>query len=156
MNINEAKLDLVVIEGDIVEESKLDLVTRLTNSGLPQEVVTRVSQLWDVTKKIGDEIYQIGKIIISKIMAFLKANPNLTAGIAVGLAVGILIPFVGPILMPLAIAIGAVLGVRLDNYEQGSPMAVDAIGVSHEVVMMARKFFDLIIEIFDAVQLSRA
>lgn len=156
MNMNEAKLELAVIECDIVEDSKLELVTRLTNEGFPQEVVTRISQLWDQTKKIGEEIYHVGKIIISKILAFLKANPNLTAGMGVGLAIGILIPFVGPILMPLAVAVGAVIGVRLDNYEQGSPMAVDAIGVSHEVVMLSRKFFDLIVEIFEAVQLSRA
>ncbi|WP_029407289.1 hypothetical protein [Thiomicrorhabdus sp. Milos-T2] len=152
MNVHEAKLELAILETDVVETNRADFVTYLTNSGIPQEIINRVTQLWDVTKRIGEEVVSIGKIIIFKIWEFLKANPHLSAGMALGASVSILIPFVGPILAPLATAVGALLGVRLDNYSDGNEMANNMTGVAHEAVLLAKKFFDLFVEIVDAVK----
>lgn len=152
MNVNEAKLELALIEGELIEADKVDLITHLTNQGIPQEVINRISQLWETTKLVAGEAVSIGKIIIHKIWEFLQANPNIAAGMALGAFICLFIPILGPVLMPLAIAVGAVIGIRLDNYEQGNTMATDAIGVLHEVVMTARKFFEIFVEIVEAVK----
>lgn len=152
MNVHEAKLELALLESDVTELSKIDFITYLTNAGIPQEIIQRLSQLWEMTKRVGEESVAIGKIVFHKIWGFLKANPNLSAGMALGAAISVLIPFVGSVLMPVAVAVGALLGVRLDNYEEGNEMATDAVSIMHEAILLARKFFDLFVEIVDAVK----
>ena len=152
----EAKLKMAVLNSNAMEFDRIDAITWLTNSGLPQEIITRLDELWEKTKIIGGQIIKIGKIIIVEIFKFIKENPHLAVGIAIGAAVGALtsmIPFFGPILAPLvtaiSIVIGGIAGYRLD---QGQKPSDDVIGVTQELILIARKFFELFANIFNTLR----
>jgi len=120
--------------------------------GLPQEIITRINDLWEKTKIIGGQVVHIGKVILAEIMKFIKENPHLAVGAAVG-ALTSLIPFIGPFLAPLATAItmliGGITGYRID---QGKDQKDGVIGVTQELIMIAKKFFELFASIFNALQ----
>lgn len=139
---------------------RIDAITQLTNSGLPQEIITRIDQLWEKTKIIGGQVIHIGKIIFVEILNFIKENPHLAVGVAIGAAVGALlsmIPFLGPILAPLAVAIsilvGGISGYRLD---QGQNSTDGVVGVTQELILIAKKFFELFADIFNALRMQFA
>ena len=117
----QAKLKLALTQAEADTVSNSDLYVMLQELGLPSEVALRLHQLISYTQQIGDKIFSIGKIIVIKIIDFIKAHPNLFVGAALGAAVGSLVnavPALGPILSPLATAIasafGAVVGQRMD------------------------------------------
>jgi large-conductance mechanosensitive channel len=152
---SEAKLKMAVFNSNAMEFDRIDAITQLTNSGLPQEIITRIDELWEKTKIIGGQVVHIGRIILAEIMKFIKENPHLAVGVAIGAAVGALIsmiPFFGPILAPLATAIsvivGGIAGYRLD---QGQKPSDDVIGVTQELILVAKKFFELFANIFNAL-----
>ncbi|MNR40060.1 hypothetical protein D3C85_1583190 [compost metagenome] len=114
--------------------------------------MTRLQGLWNLTKEIAGEVVAIGKIVVRKIFEFLKANPNLSIGIALGAAVGALIsgiPFIGPLLAPLSAGLsmlyGAAVGSTLDQGVQSNDPFVAA-------TLLARKFFELIQSIFLSIK----
>lgn len=152
----EAKLKLSLLNSNAIELDRLDTVTQLTNMGLPQELITRIEELWEKTKIIGGQVVYIGKVILAEIMKFIKANPNLAIGVAFGAAVGALVnlvPFIGPLLAPLAMAItaaiGGIAGYRLD---QGEKPRDGALGITQELIIIAKKFFELFANILNALQ----
>ncbi len=155
---SEAKLKIAVLNSNAMEIDRIDAITQLTNSGLPQEVITRIDELWEKTKIIGGQVIHIGKVILVEIMKFIKENPHLAVGVAIGAAAGALIsmiPFFGPILAPLvtaiSIVVGGIAGYRLD---QGQKPTDDAIGITQELILIARKFFELFANIFNALHLE--
>jgi hypothetical protein len=112
--------------------------------------------LWDQTKVVGEKIIHVGRIIILEIMRFIEENPHLAIGVALGAAIGAivsLVPYIGPILAPLTIAIGAafggVLGSRLDRGQKPGHWVEE---MSQEVIILAKKFFELLAAIFIALQ----
>jgi hypothetical protein len=154
----EAKLKMVVLNSNAIEIVRIDAITRLTNFGLPQEIITRIDELWEKTKIIGGQVIHIGKIIFAEILRFIKENPHLAVGVAIGAAVGALlsmIPFLGPILAPLAVAIsilvGGISGYRLD---QGQKPTDGVVGVTQELILIAKKFFELFADIFNALRMQ--
>lgn len=154
----EAKLKMAVLNSNAMKIDRIDAITQLTNSGLPQEVITRIDELWEKTKIIGGQVIHIGKIILVEIMKFIKENPHLAVGVAIGAAVGALIsmiPFFGPILAPLvtaiSIVVGGIAGYRLD---QGQKPTDDVIGITQELILIAKKFFELFANIFNALRLE--
>ena len=153
---SEARLRLAILNSNASELDRIDVIAQLTNMGLPQEVITRIEDLWEKTKIIGGQVIHIGKIIIAEIMKFIKENPHLTIGVAIGAAVGALtnmIPFIGPLLAPLATAIsmliGGIAGYRID---QGKDLKGGVIGVTQDLIMIAKKFFELFASIFNALR----
>ncbi len=153
---SEAKLKMAVLNSNAMEIDRIDAIAQLTNSGLPQEAITRIDQLWEKTKIIGGQIIHIGKIILVEILKFIKENPHLAVGVAIGAAVGALtsmIPFIGPILAPLmtviSVVVGGIAGYRLDQDKQPTD---DVIGVSQELILVAKKFFELFANIFNALR----
>lgn len=152
----QAKLKLILLNSNAIELDRVDTVAQLTNMGLPQELITRIEDLWEKTKIIGDQVVYIGKVILAEIMKFIKANPHLAAGVAIGAAVGALtslIPFIGPFLAPLttviATVIGGIAGHRLDRGEE--PRS-SVIGITQELIIIAKKFFELFANIINALQ----
>lgn len=152
---SEATLKMAVLNSNAMDLDRIDAITQLTNSGLPQEIVTRIDELWEKTKIIGGQVVHLGKIVFAAIMKFIKENSHLSVGVAIGAAVGALIsmiPFFGPILAPLATAIsiivGGIAGYRLD---QGQKPTGDVIGVTQELILVAKKFFELFASIFNAL-----
>ena len=153
---SEAKLKLSLLNSNVMELDRGDTIMQLTNMDLPQEIITRINELWEKTKIIGGQVIHVGKVILAEIMKFIKENPHLAVGVAIGAAVGALtsmIPFIGPFLAPLATAItmliGGIAGYRLD---QGKEPKDGVIGVTQELIMLAKKFFELIGNIFNALQ----
>jgi len=153
---SEAKLKLSLLNSNVMEFDRIDAIAQLTNSGLPQEIITRIYQLWEKTKIVAGQVIHVGKIILAEVMKFIKENPHLAIGVALGAAVGALtsmIPFIGPLLAPLATAIsillGGIAGYRVD---QGKESKGVVIGITQELIMIAKKFFDLISNIFNALQ----
>lgn len=154
----EAKLKMVVLNSNAMEIDRIDAITRLTNFGLPQEIITRIDELWEKTKIIGGQVIHIGKVIFVELLKFIKENPHLAVGVAIGAAVGALlsmIPFLGPILAPLAVAIsilvGGISGYRLD---QGQKPTDGVVGVTQELILIAKKFFELFADIFNALRMQ--
>jgi hypothetical protein len=132
-----------------------DLYAWLVDSGLPHEVTIRLHELASYTKKSGNKVLAVGKIILIKIIEFIKAHPNLAMGVALGAAVGLLVnsvPVLGSVLAPLAtvlgITIGAIAGHRLDK---GKEVNEGIIGVAQDFIEIAREFFKLFIDVFNAI-----
>lgn len=118
------KMALWQVETDSISSS--DLYVWIVNTGLPDEIAIRLYDLTTFTKKVGNKVISIGKIVLLKIINFIKEHPCLSVGVALGAAVGLLVnsvPFIGSLLSPLAtllgITIGAIAGHRLDKRIQG-------------------------------------
>jgi hypothetical protein len=154
----QANLKMALWQVDADSISSSELYAWLVDSGLPHEVTIRLHELASYTKKSGNKVLAVGKIILIKIIEFIKAHPNLALGVALGAAVGLLvnsIPFLGPILAPLAtalgITIGAIAGHRLDKRFQGIEVSGGIIGVAEDIIEIVRIFFQLLIDVFNTI-----
>jgi len=151
------KMALWQLEADSMSSS--DLYVWIASSGLPDDIAIKLHQLAHYTEKVGNKVISVGKIILIKIIEFIKAHPYLSIGIALGAVVGLLvntIPFFGQFLAPLAtvlgITLGAIAGHRLDKRRQGKELFnIGVIGVTEEIVEIAKEFFQLLIEVFSLV-----
>ncbi|MEG4493343.1 hypothetical protein [Microcoleus sp. D3_18_C4] len=155
LSLPQANLKMALWQVDADAMSSSDLYVWLNDMGLPHEVSMRLHELATYTKKAANKVLLIGKILLIKIIEFVKAHPNLVIGVAVGVAVEILansIPFVGPLLAPLATAlgipIGAIAGHRLDRDKEESD---GIIGIVQEIIEIAKDFFQLLIDVFNTI-----
>ncbi|MGQ7817269.1 hypothetical protein ACUTAH_16650 [Metapseudomonas furukawaii] len=144
--------ELTLLNAEVSREQLDDVLVIGLNRGIPPEIMTRLESVWEMTRTIAGEVVAIGKIVVMKIFEFLKANPNLTIGIALGAAVGALIsgiPLLGAMLAPLVTALsvlcGAAVGAAKD--EGGDPSDPYFAAAN-----LAKKFFELIHEIFLSVK----
>lgn len=154
LSLPQANLKMALWQVDADSMSSSELYVWLNDTGLPHEVTIRLHELASYTKKSGNKVLAVGKIILLKIIEFVKAHPNLSTGIALGSAVGLLVssvPFIGPVLAPLAavlgITVGAIAGHRLD---QGYRQVDGIVGVAQDIIELARLFFQLLIDVFNA------
>lgn len=143
--------ELSLINGEISDNNFDDFVIEFIRKGVPVEIITRLRDLWDTTKYVAGEIIAIGKIVVQKILEFLKANPKLTIGLAIGAAAATLIagiPIIGSLIAPLSTTIstiyGAGIGAAMEKGDfSGSPYSAAA--------ELASKFFELFISLLNAV-----
>jgi len=159
MTKTQADLDLILLNAEVGTVASSDLYIWLRESGLPSEVAIRLKSLIDTTKKVADQVINIGKIILIKIIEFVKEHPNLATGIAVGVALGVIasmVPFLGSILSPIAIAlgvsVGAIVGHRMDKTDKENAVNTDlnlTTTVTQDIIEIARYFFELLIDIFN-------
>lgn len=148
----QALFELTLLNAEASDDEFDEVIIPLLNRGIPPEILTRLLQLWEHTKTVAGEIVAVGKIIVRAIVDFLIANPKLTIGLAIGGALASLIaaiPFLGPVLQPFAtwisIAYGGGVGASMENGDySGSPITA--------AIMVAEKFFQLLISIFNGVQ----
>jgi len=141
LNREQAMLEFTLLNAETTGQSFDDVVLEGLQRGLPPELLTRMKSLWEMTKQIGGEVIDVGKIIVMKIIEFLKANPKLAASLAIGAAVYLLahaIPVIGPLLAPLLAAVAAI-------YAFGTLSSLD------DVINLAKEFFALLVEIFNTV-----
>ncbi|MEG4813295.1 hypothetical protein [Microcoleus sp. K5-D4] len=155
LSLPQANLKMALWQVDADSMSSSELYVWLNDSGLPHEVTIRLHELASYTKKAGNKVLAVGKIVLIKIIEFVKAHPHLATGIALGAAVGLLassVPIIGPVLAPLAavlgIAVGAIAGHRLD---QGYRQVDGIVGVAQDFIQIAQLFFQLLIDVFNAV-----
>src|SRR6185369_10936199 len=148
-SVSQGQVGLEVLLWNAEAESVAsgDLYIWLRESGLPSEVSIRLKTLIEVTAEFADRVVNIGKIVLLKIIDFIKEHPNLAVGVALGVAIGLLtgaIPLIGPFLAPIAaalgIAVGAVGGHRLDKQAKGQNLSldVDPITVSLDIIEIAK------------------
>jgi len=154
----QANLKIALWQVDADSMTSSELYAWLVDSGLPHEVTIRLHELASYTKKSGNKVLAVGKIILIKIIEFIKTHPNLVMGVALGAAVGLLVnsvPVIGSVLAPLAtvlgITIGAIAGHRLDKRFQGKEVSGGIIGVAQDIIEIAREFFKLFIDVFNAI-----
>ncbi|MCU9100520.1 MULTISPECIES: hypothetical protein [Pseudomonas] len=144
--------ELTLLNAEVSQAEMDDVLVFGLNRGIPPEIMTRLESLWRVTKTIAGQVVAVGKIVVLKIFEFLKANPNLTIGIALGAAVGVLIagiPLLGTLLAPLSTALSMAYGATVGAaFDAGGIPSDPYIAASH----LAKKFFELIQEIFMAVK----
>jgi hypothetical protein len=152
----QANLKMALWQVDAESMSSTDLYVWLNDCGLPHEVTIRLHELATYTKKVGGKLFAIGKIVLIKIIEFVKAHPMLVLGAGIGAAVGAAVaalitsvPLLGQLLAPLAMAlgititaIGAVVGHRLDKCFSG---------VGEDILEIAKEFFKLISEVFNTI-----
>lgn len=141
LDSNQAMLELTVLNAEAFGRSFDEVVLEGLRSEIPPEILTRMKDLWETTKAISNEVFEVGKIIVLKIIEFLKANPKLAASLALGAAVYLLsnaIPILGPILAPL---LAAITGIY----------ALGTLATFDDVMKMAREFFAMLVSIFNTV-----
>lgn len=141
LNREQAMLELTLLNAESIEQGFDDVILEGLRGGIPPEILTRMKELWEKTKDVGGEVIEVGKIIVMKIIEFLKAHPKLASSLAIGAATYLLahaIPIIGPMLAPLLAAIMTV-------YALWKQHSVD------EIIKLANKFFELVISVFNAV-----
>lgn len=152
----QTKLNLALWQAEADSMNSSELYAWLVDSGLPHEVAIRLHELISVTKPVGNKLFAIGKIIVIKIIEFVKAHPFLVVGASLGAAVGAAVatlitsvPFIGQLLAPVAMvlgvtitAVGAVVGHRLDKCFQG---------VGEDIFEIAKEFFKLVTDVFTTI-----
>lgn len=143
--------ELTLLNAEKIENDFDDVVLDGIKRGIPLEILTRLKELWEVSKNIAGEVIAVGKIIVSTIIEFIKANSRLAIGAAIGAAVTVLIagiPFIGPILAPLLAPITTIYGMGVGATSQNGNLSTDLLDVA---IALAEKFFELIKMIFNAV-----
>jgi hypothetical protein len=150
MNAGKAELELLMLDDFTAGLGKEETFTWLLKSGVPVEVATRMEDLWSKTKILGDQVIHLGRIIIFKIIEFIKNNPHTAIGMLLGAAFGALVnlvPFLGTLLAPTTTVIGAVfgglIGARIDNPE--------ATSTYEAAIILARKFFYAFAELLKVI-----
>lgn len=175
MDKNLAQIELLAMHGKAEKLDNTDRFTFLLNAGIPKEIITRLEELLEVSIKIGSTIVNFGKIIIMKLIEFIKENPHLTIGMILGVYFGTVmelpvmeyipdmaIELLNAISFYALLFIGAIAGVMKDtSIDQGIPndsknmiqgvlaTAGDLIGV---IKIVLKKFIDIIISLKEDIK----
>jgi len=155
MTADRALSELVNLDGQYADWSRTDMFTYLVDRGLPLSLATRMEELWDKTKMIGQRVISIGKIIVLRILDFVEQHTNLAIGVAIGAAIGALvslIPFIGHFLAPIAALFGiAVVGFQGHMIDLAIQNGYRA-GISEGIITLAKVFFQLFSDIINALK----
>lgn len=150
----QANLELFILSSEAEAMSSSDFYAWLKDQGLPDEAAIRLKGIAEITAEVGKHVINVGKMILTKIMEFVKAHPNLAIGIAIGAAIGALvgaIPWIGPFLAPIAtligVTVGAIAGHRLDKAAAGTPQNSGLIAIGQDIIEIATAFFKLLMDI---------
>ncbi|MBK4731935.1 hypothetical protein JJD41_18965 [Oxynema sp. CENA135] len=148
------KMALWQVEADSI--SSKDLYVWLNDLGLPTEASLRLHELMTVTKKVGSKIFSIGKIIVIKILEFVKDNPFLVAGLGIAGTVGLAIfslitsiPLLGQLLSPLAACLG--IAITITGGVVGYHLDLNTQGLGDDVMAIAKHFFDFLADVLNLI-----
>ncbi|MGX3044463.1 hypothetical protein [Helicobacter sp. T3_23-1056] len=135
--ISLQELDSLAVQ---VKEIDKSMARVLMDMGVPRDIAYTIDELTDKAIIIGNKLYDIGKILLLKIIEFIKANPNLSAGIGLGICIAAfnsvlvgIVPFIGVWLAPLvakltallSIPLGAIVGALLDKKGENTPQNIE-------------------------------
>ena len=73
--------ELSLLNAEVSETTFDDVVVDAMARGLPPEVITRLKEIWDAAQTIAGEVVAVGRIIVARIIEFVKQNPKLTIGL---------------------------------------------------------------------------
>jgi hypothetical protein len=153
----QAELELALMQAESDSLASSDLYLWLRECGLPPEAAIRLKDLVAVTRRIGNKVVSIGKLIVMQLRGFIAAHKNLAIGSLMGAAIATLIasiPLLGSILAPLGALFGvaiAVAGYKSDNHVSGSSEGVNILELPQDLVAIARTFFDFFIQMLQVV-----
>lgn len=151
----EAELELALMQSESDSMTSSDLYIWLRECGLPPEIAIRIKDLVNVTKRIGDKVVSIGKLIVMKLRDFITAHKGLVIGSLLGAAIASLVsalPLLGSLLAPLGTLLGltfVVTGHQQDKYEARG--AVRLLEVPQNLIEIAQVYFEVFIETLQAV-----
>jgi len=155
MQRNEAISKVSVLQAAAMNFDKVDAMAYFSSKGLPLEIVTRLDYLWNETVELGDQVVNVGKIIVMKLLKFIADNPNMAIGVAIGIGLGVLasmIPFIGQFIMPIVTAVaatyGALKGHRIDKVMRGEYVSGSLM---EDAITIAKQFWKLLADIFNAL-----
>lgn len=157
----QANLKLALWNAQSEATSSVDLYVKLQSFGLPEEVTSRLHELIEVTKKVANTAFAIGKIVVIKIIEFVKAHPFLITGASIAAAISFVIgglvtsvPILGQMLAPVIATLGvsftvagAVVGHRVDSYLNGMGQFIGKFDLEQTV----RDFFEELTDVFSIV-----
>jgi hypothetical protein len=138
---NIALLELSLLNAETSSASFDDIIVEALKRGIPPEIATRLSEIWQKAWTIGGELVSVGKIIVTKILDFLIANPKVAIGAALGACATTLVagvPFIGPLLAPLVSSIFMLYGAGVGAAAQGGDYSMSPLSA---VFGLAQKFF---------------
>lgn len=158
MNTTDAISEVLLLQAETSNFDKVDAMAYFSNQGLPLEVVTRISCLWEKTLEIGGQVLNIGKIIIMKLIKFITDNPSMVIGMAIGVGLGVLVAmipiigqFIAPVVTAIAITWGALHGHRLDKVMRGEYVGNSLI---EDAITIAKQFWMFLFDIIDTLVLE--
>lgn len=151
MNQNDDGMSLEQMEAATKGKSRRKLVELLMEVGISKEIAYRLGEIWNYTKKVGAKVWKVGRILLVRIVEFITQHPFALSGMALGAVLSLLvaqIPIVGPAIAPviavITIPVGAVVGAKLDiDFKK-------AENILNELIHLARDFFKLVIDGFNA------
>lgn len=156
MNKNQADFEALLLQAEVYKLDKVETMAFLSNKGVPLEIITRMMEsLWEKSIIVAGQVLNIGKIIIMKLIHFIKENPNMLIGLAIGIGLGMLansVPFIGSFIAPLVTVIFSTLGVlhghRLDKIAKGE-YAGDSL--MEDAITITKKFWCFFYDIFNTI-----
>lgn len=156
LSIAQANLKIMLWNTEAQAMKSSEVYTWLQDIGLPEEAAIRLHDLVSQTIKIGKKIIAIGKVILVKIIEFVKAHPFLVAGAGICTVVAaviynfiISIPFLGQILEPVARALG--IGIVLTGAVVGHTMDKQFKAIGQNIVEVASEFFQLLVDVLNTL-----
>lgn len=147
----EGMFELSLLNAEASETKFDDFVVDAIERGIPPELITRLKDIWGAAQTIAGEVVAVGRIILGRIMDFVKQNPKLTLGLALGAAVAALvggIPLIGPLLQPLSAWVATLYGGGVGAAMQQGDFSGSPFTAATE---LASKFFELLVTIFRSV-----
>ena len=131
INISEEKLeDLDKINEEILTRDQIK--NYIDNFNIPSEVKVFLNSIVNLTCKIGDMIYNIGKKILEILIYISKEFPNTTIGLIIGFVIGTLIssiPLIGwllsGIILPASIFAGGLAGAYYDISDKATKQTIN-------------------------------
>ena len=155
----QAHLQISLWNADAEHTLEDDIMAKLLALGVPPEVVIRLREFWNYTKRVGEKLISIGRIVTLKIIEFIEAHPHLAIGTALGAAVGVFIhqvPILGQVLAPVAVCIGAFVGATIGhgldkNAKENDRLPLSIGALINDAAEVAMLFFQLLITVLNAV-----
>ena len=145
----QANVEITLLQVEADSMSSSEMYAWLLDSGLPHDVVIRLHDLIGYTKKAAGKVFSIGKIVLLKIIEFVKKHPFLVIGAGIGAVVGAAvagmitsIPFLGQVLAPVALALGLAITTA-------GALAVNRI--DKQMADAVKDFFVLITDVFNTI-----
>jgi hypothetical protein len=151
----DQRMALMSMESKAKQKTSLDVFNEFLEMGFSNEVITGLKEIsLRTATDISGKVIEVGKIIVIKIIDFIKENSGIAIGIALGAALGALtafIPFIGPIIAPFMTKLGAIAGGLIGNKIQNAPKNNGLTGEIENIKEVSVKFFNLLKDIFKAI-----
>ena len=151
MNRELALIELTRADAAAARASFEQVLKDGLRAGIAPEILTRMEDLWNATRKVGGHLVRIGRIVVLRIMEFIKANTHLAVGAALAAILALLvtsaIPLIGSMLAPFATAVAALYGAGA----AASRRFGGGVSPSEAAIALARAFVDMMLSVHDGV-----